>query len=207
MRTVVLQLLICALAPSRAALSPVFTDVQGGGELLFSFNQPLTSVPTDLQCIVGEQPVPAVLHASRDKVSCTAPASPLGRLGRVSVRVMSGSHTLGNAALLTYYDRSHLPQLTAVQPRSSNGAQPERLRVLGTNFAPLAPDAMLCRFGNAQPTAATFISPTEVACLSPMLVDGSLPTRSVGLQISLDGAHTLASLPTTHSLPHGDELT
>ena len=57
--------------------------------------------------------------------------------------------------------------------------------MLGHNFAPLSAKMMRCSFGADGPTAATFISPTELACTSPVSSLGE--SHTADLRVSLDG--------------------
>ena len=121
-------------------------------------------------------------------VQCTAPPAPGGlccQLGAVSVavRVDPLADDQG-VATLTYYDASSVPRISEVRPSLADDSRPVVLRVLGSNFAPLS-SSLRCAFGADGPTAASFVSATELACESPISSLGE--SHTVDLRVSLDG--------------------
>ena len=187
--TALLLLLLPASAGARSLrLAPSVTDIRGGAEIELvasdgsTFESP---VHGEVRCSFGVEWVPGVLRPDGRTVGCTAPPAPGGRLGavRVAVRIDPLPDEQGSATLV-YYDDSELPTVSEVRPQSADGASPARLRVLGSNFAPLS-HAMRCSFGADGPTDASYVSPTEVACSSPLAPDGA--SRSADLRVSLDG--------------------
>ena len=117
-------------------------------------------------------------------VSCITP--PSDRLGAISVAVRVDPLVEDQGvATLTYYDASTLPRISEVRPNVADDSKPQALHVLGHNFAPLSAKMMRCSFGADGFTAATFISPTELACTSPVSSLGE--SHTADLRVSLDG--------------------
>jgi hypothetical protein len=178
----------------RLSITPSYADIRGGATVTLSGAAPFASpVAAEVHCGFGSVWVPAVLSPGGGTVHCTVPAAPGGALGSVVVRVRIDPLTDDQGeATLTYYDESALPVVSEVRPDIADDARPQQLRVLGSNFAPLAPEAMRCAFGSDGPTAATFVSPSELACASPAA--GATAAASVArlshtveLRVSLDG--------------------
>ena len=117
-------------------------------------------------------------------MSCITP--PSDRLGAISVAVRVDPLVEDQGvATLTYYDASTLPRISEVRPNVADDSKPQALHVLGHNFAPLSAKMMRCSFGADGFTAATFISPTELACTSPVSSLGE--SHTADLRVSLDG--------------------
>jgi len=164
---------------SALVVSPPYADVLGGQPLLLQ----LSATPLRVEqprCFFGERSVAAVPLEGGYKLSCTALPAPALQPGAVTVSTNTAPNV---TTTLVYYDSSQLPQLSSVTPRSSLGDAPTTVHAFGSNFAPLG-ESLRCAFGADQLAQATFISPGELACVSP---ETSLQTHSVELAVSIDG--------------------
>ena len=214
-RTAVRMLLLMAAgrqsdaAPASLTITPPYADVRGGATVQLTRSTPFESpVSAEVHCGFGASTwVPGVLRDGGRSITCTVPPSPGHTLGStpVYVRIDPLAELQGEASLV-YFDAGKMPIVSAVRPDTSDDVRSTPLRVLGTNFAPLVPSAMLCAFGPDGPTAATFISPTELACASPVSSDGA--SHTVELRVSVDGrrfshpGEAQFHLVNAHAIPH-----
>ena len=186
-------LLLSAVAA--IVIEPEYADVHGGATLTLTLAHahPSTSMQRP-HCVIGEVWVPAVLvsHNAGSALRCTVPASP--DLASHAVSVMAGERSESGDLLLSeqgetqatlvYYKAAELPTLSAVSPSAGLAGAPTEVRLFGSNFAPLGGGIARCAFGAVGLSVATFVSPTELKCESPV-VEGD--THSVAVQVSNDG--------------------
>ena len=151
------------------SLEPGYADINGGSlirvHLALNVSEDAAS---ELRCRFSVHTVPAVLHPDRSSVSCMAPPAPDGRPGSVGVSVTAMNRPLGSELMLAYYDSVSLPRLSSVTPRAAHAGKPTEVRIRGSNFAPVAPGEMKCRFRGEGLTNASFVSHEEMLCLSPL---------------------------------------
>ena len=193
MRVGMATLLLSAVAA--IVIEPEYADVHGGATLTLTLARAYPS--SSLQrphCVFGAVWVPAVLvsHHAGSSLRCTVPASP--DLASHAVSVMAGERSeVGDLLLseqgeteatLVYYKAAELPTLSAVSPSAGRASEPTEVRLFGSNFAPLGGGTARCAFGAVGLSVATFVSPTELKCESPV-VEGD--THSVAVEVSNDG--------------------
>ena len=183
---------ITLLAPSSEAAidlstSPAWADVHGGTTVELRSAIPFSSpVAAEARCVFGAVTVPAILLPGKRSLRCTVPASPGGALGTVTVAVnIDPDPEAQGLGEITYYDSTQPPVVSEVRPSTSDGARPQTVRVLGSNFAPLSRSDAICAFGSDGPTAASFVSPTELTCASPR--SALAESHTVDLRVSSDG--------------------
>jgi len=178
-----------AAAAAQQWIEPGYADVHGGNSLrVYLAKNVSRDGGGDLKCHFGSHIVPAVLYPDRVSVGCMVPPIEGGHPGNIGLSVTASSHPLTDQISLAYYDILSLPKLASVSPRSAQALSPVELRIRGENFAPLAPGQMKCRFRGEGLTNASFIAHDEIACASPLVLGDDKLSRTVPLQITLDGA-------------------
>ena len=193
MRVGMTILLLSAVAA--IVIEPEYADVHGGATLTLTLAHahPSTSLQRP-HCVIGDVWVPAVLvsHNAGSALRCTVPASP--DLASQAVSVMAGERSEAGDLLLSeqgeteatlvYYKAAELPTLSAVSPSAGLASAATEVRLFGSNFAPLGGGTARCAFGAVGLSVATFVSPNELKCESPV-VGGD--THSVAVHVSNDG--------------------
>ena len=164
-------LLVTLHGVAALTVQPGYSGIYGGQPLLLTLG---TEGVLDIEqphCIIGDTVVAAVPINGGAQLSCTAVPAPGYVPGSVTI---STDVTPNATATLVYYDESTLPSVSSVSPRSGMASTPTTVHVFGSNFAPLG-ETLLCGFGSDELSTATFVSPNELLCTSPVTNE---PTHS-----------------------------
>ncbi|CAM9413439.1 unnamed protein product, partial [Phaeothamnion confervicola] len=143
-----------------------------------------------LHCIVGGvRSEPALVESDR-MLSCVTPRAPIAISdggGVVTVSVTGNGGADASAAPGTFsYVQS--PTLTGLFPGHVDERGGIVVSVYGSGFIP-GPN-LSCRFGGLEIVSAEWISPGEVACVTPPAVNGP---GAVSVEISDDGTSFLSA--------------
>ncbi|KAJ1484295.1 hypothetical protein T484DRAFT_1894602, partial [Baffinella frigidus] len=102
------------------------------------------------------------VSGSSSLIRCLAPPQPPGA---VSVDVsFPGGELVATGLAFMYVDQ---PEIEGVIPSVASGYGGELVTVLGAGFADS--DQLACRFGASPASSTTFISPSEIHCVAPVL--------------------------------------
>ena len=115
------------------------------------------------------------------------------------------THRIHRPTTTHHYPLTYLSLLTrpltldAVAPASATVAGDAPLRVTGANFAPVPGVAVLCTFsqfgGMLGVTPASYTSPTELRCASPLLLPDDAGAAALTLTTLVDGEAATGAPP------------
>ncbi|KOO35979.1 multiple c2 and transmembrane domain-containing protein 1-like isoform 2 [Chrysochromulina tobinii] len=178
--------------PSLSRLSPQIGPVSGGIELTL-VGLGFSPAHGRLQCLFEGLQATAASFDSTERVRCASPAvssSAKGPVRSVDVAVgaVGGEPPVSSSLPFTFYDPARPPSISEVVPAYGDVHAPPSIVLHGAGFAPVG-DRLVCRFGGAQLTAATFVSTSSIRCAAPPA--SALTVGRVSVMAAIDGGAAL----------------
>ena len=128
--------------------SPVGGPVNGGTHVVVSGSE--FRRLGDLQCLFGDQAVPATLPEAVQQLRCVSPPVPVS--GRVALRVILNGISPSNTSIdFIYFDDNNV-QISSLKPASGPIFGGTAVTIYGTGLA--AHGTVMCRFGTSEPVNA-----------------------------------------------------
>ena len=156
--------------PSLSRLSPQIGPVSGGIELTL-VGQGFSPAHGRLQCLFEGLQATAASFDSTERVRCASPAMSSSakdpvRSVDVAVGAVGGEPPVSSSLPFTFYDPARPPSISEVVPAYGDVHAPPSIVLHGAGFAPVG-DRLVCRFGGAQLTSASFVSTSSIRCAAP----------------------------------------
>jgi hypothetical protein len=151
------------MPPVVSSINPAQGPVSGGTTVV------ITGTGLTGATAVRFGPANAVSYTVTSATQITA-VTPAGSIGPVLVRVTSPSGT-SNATVTFTYTPLSLPAVTGLSPSSGPTSGGTMVTVTGTDFS----GATQVRFGSADATSFSVLSPTQITAVSPPGAAGAVP--------------------------------
>jgi hypothetical protein len=163
------------------ATTPSFGPVHGGGTIVVD-GQHFIPHPA-LFCEFGDSFRRTATYLSPTQIACDTPDVPLHMVGNsVDVKIFLGARSITSMTAATF---TFIPALVLAQvaPNTGGLAGGISVAVTGAGFEDV--ESLSCAFGAHAAAAVTFVSDTEIRCVSP-----SFPAETeVYVRVSVNGAH------------------
>lgn len=174
-------------------IHPTRADVDGGTIVTVFFEQESGALQdaANVSCRIGDVLVPALVHQSRLSAECVAPAR---SSGPATISLWSGEYELSRGDLTLSY--IVLPVITKVSPDSGPPGGETEVTIYGHNF--VYSQDLGCSFGDSRATNVEWISPAQIRCTVPKLLQGVAQVA-----VSFDGVRsTSPSMFSTYTVHH-----
>lgn len=160
-----------------------------GGTLIsvHGFNFPKTGLACSFS---GAASLPTAVFISPNLLHCITPSYelPPNRPGSVEVLDFSIIENGGDSTNVVGFSYVRQPSVWSVRPSAGPSGGGSTITVVGSNFQGSGAG---CKFGSAEPVPATFVSQSQLVCVSP--ASGGLTATTTSLYISYNDGSDVTS--------------